>query len=400
MKGAIITIGLVVSLHVFAQRNLQEGFIINNQDDTLYGYIEKKSIIQHGYKCFFTLNEDSQIIQYTPHEIKAYRFIGDNYYVSHSFLAGYKNDTAFLDFLVNGIINLYYYEGEDTEYYFFAKDADLITISRKKSINKCSWGQSEKYKKDLRNIFSQAPEIEKTIDNTAFSYKSFIHVTKTFHQQTLNDYIIYPDIAFVLFFVGAKSGVSHNVMKYRQTGNKARSTYGSYGFNARFVPSLSNKNWNFLMDFIYSSFTINGKVIKEIDQLIIGNEVLFKTKYNMLRIPFFIQYLLPLGNIRPTIACGYDNIFIINPAMSVKQVIETPPDIETIYSLPSLTSPFKDYIGGFIIAPGVRYNMSDKLNFSLIGEFELSGAPQRRFKLERYSTRSYSLYFMIGYNIF
>ncbi len=93
---------------VLGQKNLKPGYVIDLKNDTLYGFIDNRGYIYNSEKCVFYGSLTSEPVIYLPGEIKGYRFPGSSFYISHSVLLGDTVKEVFLEYIVKGIISLYY----------------------------------------------------------------------------------------------------------------------------------------------------------------------------------------------------------------------------------------------------------------------------------------------------
>jgi len=114
-----------------AQENYSPGYIITNTYDTIRGYIDYKTDIQNAKVCHFKTNLNDEEKSFLPGQIAGYRFTdAGRFYVTKSVKIKDSARTVFLEYLVKGIMNLYYYtEGSDAstdvnynKYYFFENE--------------------------------------------------------------------------------------------------------------------------------------------------------------------------------------------------------------------------------------------------------------------------------------
>ena len=100
-----------------AQTDFRPGYVVTNSNDTLYGEIDYRGDKLMGQICKFRSNE-SNIAEYTPYDIAAYRFPDSKYYVSRE-VSGKR---VFLEFLIKGEVNIYYLRDEIGNRYFIDKE--------------------------------------------------------------------------------------------------------------------------------------------------------------------------------------------------------------------------------------------------------------------------------------
>lgn len=115
-KILLLIFGLVslANVTVNAQNNLRNGYIITNQNDTIYGQLDYRANNLNYHSCIF--KKDNKIEKYLPEQIIGYGFVNNKYYSSGIL----KN--AFVEVLVSGTINLYKFDGT----YYVSKNGGTV----------------------------------------------------------------------------------------------------------------------------------------------------------------------------------------------------------------------------------------------------------------------------------
>ena len=106
-KGLIFVVLLLTSFGVWAQRDYRKGYIITNEQDTIYGWIDYRGNMRNAKICSFKKREADRATEYTPLDIAAYRFIDSKYYVSTTIVGANEQKHVFLEYLVNGMVKLH-----------------------------------------------------------------------------------------------------------------------------------------------------------------------------------------------------------------------------------------------------------------------------------------------------
>lgn len=186
---------LLLPLSTFAQHDFKEGFIILNTGDTLSGMIDYRGDVRNAQVCSFKRTEGSSITDYKPGEIKGYRFLNEKYYISETIQINAQNETVFLEYIVDGITDLYYYRDANRKEHYFIKgsrDASLLELKNTKKEIEANGTSYEMYGKEyidqLKSVFYDAPELQPQIDNLKFTRDSFISVTRRYHDAVCNEY--------------------------------------------------------------------------------------------------------------------------------------------------------------------------------------------------------------------
>ncbi len=189
-----------------AQNNYRHGYIITNDNDTVYGWIDFRTDQQNFLRCSFKSSLDEVSVQtYLPSQIAGYRFIEEGkFYVSRTIhLENVTFNQVFLEFLLQGNKNLYYYNDEKSlvEYYLFEDESgNMIPISKKPDellavlgdrerfshMDKATYVtiQDNKYKGVLTYLFKEQPELKKDIEQLPFRRAEMVELAKSYHDLT------------------------------------------------------------------------------------------------------------------------------------------------------------------------------------------------------------------------
>ena len=111
LKYAALVIGAVFPTMLYAQLNPKPGFIITNQNDTIYGTIDYLSDKKCAQECLFQANGENAYKTYQPGDISGYRFTDDGvFYVTKTFNIDGAQKTFFAEYLLQGGVSLFRYE--------------------------------------------------------------------------------------------------------------------------------------------------------------------------------------------------------------------------------------------------------------------------------------------------
>ena len=129
MKRENLIFSYIFSLIVFftissilnAQSDFQKGFVIKNNNDTLYGLLDFRNFVRSSTLCSFKKYENETIINFTPNEILGYRLLDDKYYVSREVETKDGRKDLFLELIIKGQANIFYYRDIYGEHYLIDK---------------------------------------------------------------------------------------------------------------------------------------------------------------------------------------------------------------------------------------------------------------------------------------
>jgi len=202
-----------LATNTFAQNdNFKNGYIITNQGDTVFGQIDLRTNLINQSQCRFRADEKAQSVVYMPFDIKSYFFTDDKlYFVSKTIEIDKTKINTFIEFLVNGVMNLYYYEFKTVKYntlpdyqnfdgiisyYFFEDQAGKMFAVYQKPSPDYILRYDNSYK-NLTNFVLRDANISQDINKMQFNQKSFINITKNYHNAICMDgtqCIIYQNI--------------------------------------------------------------------------------------------------------------------------------------------------------------------------------------------------------------
>ena len=131
----LMSVILLISFPIFSQMNYKPGFIITLEGDSILGEIENRGSIKNSVICTFKQEESEKWIDYGPSEISAYGFKNGKFYVSRDIELNGDTLNVFLEYLIDGIVDAYFYRDENEDYYFVEKEGvDLILLDDNQKI--------------------------------------------------------------------------------------------------------------------------------------------------------------------------------------------------------------------------------------------------------------------------
>ncbi len=204
----------------------KEGWIITNDNDTLWGLVKDRGGIRNSKACFFKKDNENKREVFYPGDIRAYMIIGEKFYQSEELFIDNEYKNLFVEVLVKGKVDLlYYWNNKDRNFYIQKTDSLLINLSNEKiglsplkeNINIPShWHEYEVetqvYKDTLRSLFIDSRQVRNNLYNVKYNKKALINITESYIIETCGrDCIQYKkdlDIGRPQF--GFYSGVSFN----------------------------------------------------------------------------------------------------------------------------------------------------------------------------------------------
>lgn len=179
---------LISTVLSHAQVNSRPGYIITNLNDTIYGTIDYRSSSQNANNCIFKHQGDEEYKHYTPSDIQAYRFINDGkYYVSRTVELNGSKTSCFLEYLVKGIVSLYYLPDDGKECYFFENELGEMTLVELPDEKSVGYEKAQSLKKQavlsLYKVFDESVLIKTRLVNSGLTKPVLAGFTKEYHNE-------------------------------------------------------------------------------------------------------------------------------------------------------------------------------------------------------------------------
>ncbi len=180
---------LFLSSHsLSAQEDFRPGYIVNIAGDTLHGFIDYGSLKSNAKWCFFKRTREGDPRRYSPTELDSYRFRDSKFYVSKHVDLPIDEGAPkayFLEYLVDGVIELYFLAHTFDDYFFLEKDGRLVQLSDKKEVISTDEGLRSKYVNPytgvLKFVMKDAPTLHSQVDQSRLQFKDLIDLTVAYH---------------------------------------------------------------------------------------------------------------------------------------------------------------------------------------------------------------------------
>jgi hypothetical protein len=397
---------LFFSLLIHAQKDFVNGYIVTNNNDTVYGLINLTSNAQNSKICIFNNTKEQSLQNYSANEIRAYQTVTNKYYVSKEVKVDGIKEKVFLEYLVDGIADLYYLKDQTREYFFIQKDTLLVPLSNKEltvsqkgdgidSGDKTFSGNSNMYKGTLNYIFQDGPGISSEIAKTRFDYKSLINLTKDYHKSVCKDYdcIDYTKNTRSNIYFEPYAGIINTWMGLKTSDDHEHSLKPYVGFQVRYQSIKRTSPFSFLVGFSLSHDTIGG--FYHNDLYYWGSTKLFKiqTEYTILRVPLTVDYLFTKKRLQPFASFSYVNVLLLNKDYEVMRTEQGEPVLEEHCYL-------RSYEFGLSLGLGIKYNFENGSYFIIRNQGEMRfPSANLRFALDYLRTKSWLINVGYGFRL-
>lgn len=326
MKRIIFLI-LALSLAnvIEAKSNFKKGYIITLAGDTLYGWIEHQNDISLSKKCVFKRTLDEEALSYNPFDVHSFRFTNGQYFISKNVIRDEIEESFFLEYLVEGEINLYSLKDRFGVSYFFEKPGDKLVEVRSKSQTKYVGGYkiqevSKDYIDILNNVFFDEPQIKEKVSDVVLSRKSLIGISKEYHDvacATGQECIVYQkDLSKSILTVSGIIGYGTYKFESKTTlilnPSSAKNVYylNEFDLNKGIIGGLSleitfpnsNGRLSFCYEAIFNMYHVSSTwEMDRSDTILKGN---YEIKATDLSHNFIFRYNLLRGIIKPALYGG------------------------------------------------------------------------------------------------
>jgi len=313
----------------FSQSNFQKGYVQITENDTIFGLINYKNDISNHNICFFKKSETDTIQKFIPEKIFGYKFIDNKYYVSKEIKTKDGLNNIFVEYLLKGTVNLFYYKDNYSDHYLLQKidipimeilyDNNIIYIDDKPSLRKylINIGLIRYYLQDCPVLFDEIDKIKSP------SHYDLIRLIKKYHEiKCPNEVCVIYKKKMPKFRIDLQPvfGITKLNNEYAMDGYSNTDYDIQFGLLTYIWLPLTNERVYFRSGILYSK-------IKELDavkyNLNFEPDSFIYRKSNYFKIPIQFQYVFLKYRISPTFGGGLNilssnkNPFFIFPALNV-----------------------------------------------------------------------------------
>ncbi|MDZ7741373.1 MAG: hypothetical protein U5Q03_06410 [Bacteroidota bacterium] len=194
-KTILLTLFLLFFIfNATSQKTFMEAYVLVSRSDTLYGEINNKNYYLNSQYCDFRPSDTDTVVRYYPGEIFGYSFMDGKFYISRELYLDGKDSLLFLEYLVNGELDVYFMQDKGRiNHYFVARDS--LPIRELKYEKKVSNREGElmmiekkPYLGILTYYTSDAPQLKDEIGQlNAPEHKELINFAEKYHNLVCKD---------------------------------------------------------------------------------------------------------------------------------------------------------------------------------------------------------------------
>jgi hypothetical protein len=280
------------------QSDWKDGYIITQESDTLRGQINHLAYRTMGEECKFRSGPKSPAISYYPKDIKGYIITNFAYFVSKEID---DENLVFLEYLVDGILDLYYIRMNEKDRYYIQRDT--LPLKEIKYEEEIRSKDGIKYLHEstthvgLVSLYTKdAPELHNRILNLKNDFNNLRNFTVDYHNKVCKDKrcITYRNKdKYTKFAIGPHFGYTQQSYNYDNTN--VVGNYFGYGLYFRVWSPRINKNF----------FVRTGAIISKFDEYDYSLTKLIE-RITIVKIPFQFEYIIPIPfKVRPRASLGF-----------------------------------------------------------------------------------------------
>jgi len=369
-----IIVALIISNNAFSQSDFRDGYIVKQKHDSIFGLIDYRSDASNSKRCRFKLDPDSDIIEYSPEDLSAYRYADSKLYISRDVEIDNDTSSHFLECLISGQLNVYYLALNDgAEYYFLETDSTFFIAEDNDVYFTNEYGDKKvsyphRYKGVFKYHIREFNDLYDEADNLKYEKESIIELAKMYHERACNgeECIIYErkihkqNIKFGLIgFVGGSS------IKYGKSYTNFEGNMDSYwGVGANLLLQQPKFNERSYADVKLAYEKMKIYATKETS--VYTKELYFDITGLKLNIGY--TYIYPVYSIRPVFSLGIFGEYLKFSNYTYKIY-----DAESIFN--DKIDHYVDY--GFYVQCGLF--LKDRVQLSLIYEVNVKQADMEYF---------------------
>ena len=240
---------LLFSSLLTAQTGFREGYTVKGQIDNVNYY-------QNSIECRFKNKTADSVHTYLPDQLKAYRFTNGKYYISRQLEKG----SIFLEFLVNGQLNVFFYQDKDGEnHYLLSKDS--VPIRELEYVNKVITVDGSMYAYESKRTIglleyytADCPALKYEIEGFKKpDHRNLIELAEKYHRMVCTDHqcIIYEKK--IPFSVKLNISPGSNIFFKNVYEDKKGRIYPSIGGSIVFNQPQRNENYYMGIGYVYEA---------------------------------------------------------------------------------------------------------------------------------------------------
>lgn len=183
----LIYLLLTMSVLLEGQQGFRKGYVVNNSQDTVFGFIKLKKDVTVSPACVFKPEKSAVPVIYSPNDIVSFRFNDGRYFIAEDIQTSEGIKKIFLEYLLKGTLRLFTYtDGNIKRYLIVDENNRIFTLSRNISgllgkNGKSKNEESSNNKKILKTVMSDTPDLYSRIEKLSLDDWSITNLLHDYH---------------------------------------------------------------------------------------------------------------------------------------------------------------------------------------------------------------------------
>lgn len=313
----LIIFFLAGSVAALSQSNFKEGYIINLQNDTIFGYIDFRIDQSNAEQCKFRKRLDADVEIFYPGSIYGYRFVNEGkFYVSKIVEINNEKQSFFLEYLLQGIISLYYLPFGNGHYFFESADGTMIGITKEPDqIVDQHFKEDTRYRGVLTYVFRDYLPLSGETSKVNFNKASMIEFTKEYHDRVCDsgEQCIIFEHDYKRSFIKVDYTISGGFDLY-SIRLYEREIIDAYSISPVLAVGMSISSPRLLKSLYFNldgSFSAMSVAVDYFD--IYNYYIRLGYRSLLAKLDAKLEYIYDKGRLRPAICAGISTNLLINP---------------------------------------------------------------------------------------
>lgn len=281
---------------------------------------------------------ESSRVNYSPSELIGFRFDEGKFFHSRSIEVNGKEKLLFLEYLIKGKANIYYYRDSQDHYFIETDKVELLELSQEAKFFQGATGVyyelPKRHGAKLKAVLADCPTVYPEIEKVNLNHNSLISLARSYHYEVCDteDCIVFErvknkiKIDFIVYLGGGKNRIE--LGSVLTSDIRASGTFGARMELSNFFVWSERIGVSFDMSFQnFSNYTFSvkdGEIIRftkdGVDSLYYNAPSFYGPKEELqanldmtvLKLPVSIFYTFSHKIIRPYIGIGIMNQFVLS----------------------------------------------------------------------------------------
>lgn len=344
-KIGLLIIGTLTAQLAFSQENYVPGYVIKNNTDTLFGFVDYRNWKNNPDRIMFKTKMQYDPVSFNPTDITEFYVEGEIYVsaiinteisptrtdeLTEGSQLNLAVDTTFLQTLVRGGKSLYFYknpEGRDNFYIKQETGLELLVYKRylKQQDGKLVSVENRNYLGQLALYLNDCETINSKLENTSYELTSLIKLFQYYYNCSPSDISFHRKTDRIRSESGLLTGVSLTSLQllsdefpYLVYADYNPSVNLSAGFFLDLILPRDQGKWSIYNELLLTTYKVSGsyeEFVTENDYTITTTEI----GYSYLNINNLVRFKYPVGQCYLFLNGGISNGFAVSESNYKKE---------------------------------------------------------------------------------